>query len=909
MKKLFLILMIAFTASNSFAQFTDSSHLNDFIRDTIKDRRPGKITATDLQRALLGISNLVPVVTNDTTFLAAKNTEVPSASAVKKYITKTFGNLTISTGNTYVVNNQDSMLALDTAKVSDVAVVADSSKTYILKDTPATNLSNWVQIVTPAEVQAFNHRTANVLPEAGDYNHTQITGLDSLVNLKQDVITNLDDSVKYAKKSDSILVFATQYQNSLKQNKINYIGSIYNKNSWTDLSDFTVNGTTPTIVSNKLQFTGGTGSFTQSLDYSRYTALEKWTITARIVVGSVNTSTSYGLGIGLRSTNVNGLYNLSAQVGLNTTNLGHLFIYAGPSNNIVASSTSVLTVSTGDSIMEILQRNGDIVTFTAWNQTTKSLPISLSYSYIYDGSTTIFSPNTGRFAVFNFGGTQTLDSISITSLIPKNIEVAFVGDSKTVGYVTGNFNTRFSSLFAKYFNSITLAGGSDKTADVLNRVQEIIDVKPTYCVLNIGRNDIYYGVSTATILANYDTIVNRLTSAGIHVLHLLPLYETSINQSVLTNHILSTYNAADVIDSHLADYSGTPSNVLGTDNVHPNALGNQKIFESLMRSKFFNNTGIIALTALPGSGSYYNTTTPGLVPPTNGSLGYLKTDGTWGGSTIIDSVKNVNDTLSSYNKGTPKFIMTVDSLLTLDFTVGDANAPQIGDSILKNSNFLNNYIEAYREGEYQHLRNTYGIGTNLDTLFFHPAFSANEAVSIKIRKRVRMRVVDLKAWLTFPTNNGGLTESPAHTFTNTSGAPSGVFPQTIASATNKSLVWDMTNSSTQDAVAVGFDTSNVNNNYVSGSTAAWVCELYWFGGNIIARDGGTTTTFSTAFSPSSTGRLRLRRNGSTITGEYSTDSGVTWTLAHTYTFTSSALLYIKASWPVSSTSLVNANIQ
>jgi len=57
MKKILVLFSFLLVAAMSFAQFTDTAQLNTFIRDTIKDRRPEKVTAAQLQKALLGLSN------------------------------------------------------------------------------------------------------------------------------------------------------------------------------------------------------------------------------------------------------------------------------------------------------------------------------------------------------------------------------------------------------------------------------------------------------------------------------------------------------------------------------------------------------------------------------------------------------------------------------------------------------------------------------------------------------------------------------------------------------------------------------------------------------------------------------------------------------------------------------------
>jgi hypothetical protein len=56
----------------------------------------------------------------------------------------------ISITDTFVVDSQAEMLAL-VAQTGDIAVRTDNSKTFILKSSPATSLSNWVELPTPTD--------------------------------------------------------------------------------------------------------------------------------------------------------------------------------------------------------------------------------------------------------------------------------------------------------------------------------------------------------------------------------------------------------------------------------------------------------------------------------------------------------------------------------------------------------------------------------------------------------------------------------------------------------------------------------------------------------------------------------------------------------------------------------------
>lgn len=61
MKHLLFILSFIIIAFTSLAQFSDTAQLNAYIKDTVKDRRPEKVTAAQIQKGLLGISKfLIP---------------------------------------------------------------------------------------------------------------------------------------------------------------------------------------------------------------------------------------------------------------------------------------------------------------------------------------------------------------------------------------------------------------------------------------------------------------------------------------------------------------------------------------------------------------------------------------------------------------------------------------------------------------------------------------------------------------------------------------------------------------------------------------------------------------------------------------------------------------------------------
>mgnify|MGYP006951086922 CR=1 FL=1 len=75
---------------------------------------------------------------------------------------------------TFVVNTQAAMLALS-AQEGDVAVRTDLSKSFILTAAPASTLSNWQELLTPASpVTSIFGRVGSVTAATGDYTFAQI---------------------------------------------------------------------------------------------------------------------------------------------------------------------------------------------------------------------------------------------------------------------------------------------------------------------------------------------------------------------------------------------------------------------------------------------------------------------------------------------------------------------------------------------------------------------------------------------------------------------------------------------------------------------------------------------------------------------------------------------------------------
>lgn len=83
----------------------------------------------------------------------------------------------------FVVANQSAMLDLD-AQRGDFAVRTDIGKTFVLKQSPATTLANWIELQTTSDVVSVNGKTGAVTIEISD-----LDGLQAALNSKVDVTT------------------------------------------------------------------------------------------------------------------------------------------------------------------------------------------------------------------------------------------------------------------------------------------------------------------------------------------------------------------------------------------------------------------------------------------------------------------------------------------------------------------------------------------------------------------------------------------------------------------------------------------------------------------------------------------------------------------------------------------------
>jgi hypothetical protein len=339
------------------------------------------------------------------------------------------------------------------------------------------------------------------------------------------------------------------------------IGKIYANDNFPNLNDFDITGTSPTIVSNEIQFSN---SFTFD-HYARLktsvanaTSRQNWYFSTMIKVGSG------GLGgwFGLKS------LAITERSLVTTWSSNTLALQGNSGGAFSALSTATLSASTNDFLFIDMRRIGNRIIITGRNITTNSAQVVISYIFPSGNVTPITTPNTARWVIGSFGNV-TFKNISISSPDQQGADLAVIGDSITDLYSVSDFSKTFTNILRRTYDVITFAGPSDTSTDALARVQEVIDANPKNVILYCWINDTASGLSTATSTANVDALYTALNAAGINVLF-MNYYNTVASLTYMETHLSTNYPSRLIDPRPLMN-----TNALNADGVHMNDLGNE----------------------------------------------------------------------------------------------------------------------------------------------------------------------------------------------------------------------------------------------------------------------------------------------------------------------------------------------
>lgn len=370
------------------------------------------------------------------------------------------------------------------------------------------------------------------------------------------------------------------------------LGTLYNANTWSDLSDFDTSFSGVSISGGKINLTGGTRDSATVLSWDYTTCLTSWRMVSRFVVGE-KSATSYGLAHGIKGKDeyVDGLntgWSTFATLNLTThaTQGGKVYVLSGGNSSITAidSSTAKLTSSVGDTI--VLSTKWE---YTRFSVDVKNITTGGGVQHTFDFGTRV-RYNTGKFSLWSRGGIVTLDSLNISSEAVKDIDVIFIGDSKS-SCVNATSISKCPTRIAQvhYPNSNIHAGVGDRVNDVMDALPEIRSLNPKQALINLYYNDLW-NAPAINLMTEYAAMVDSLEAIGITTIKMTPQdYPSASFPDIRQRYdsfrtwLFSTYDSASIIDVFFdMQKCGVPCNFF---NAHPNDTGYAIIANKIINSK------------------------------------------------------------------------------------------------------------------------------------------------------------------------------------------------------------------------------------------------------------------------------------------------------------------------------------
>lgn len=129
MKHLLILYSLIIVTTIASAQFADSAQLNDYIRNEIRDKRPNKVTAEQLQKAILGVSD-------------AANSNIKNQYSTKQSANgwlDTLKLLTLYTDSLKMFNNITGKIGIDFSPNKPRYIITDAYHTKLGLNNPDGN--------------------------------------------------------------------------------------------------------------------------------------------------------------------------------------------------------------------------------------------------------------------------------------------------------------------------------------------------------------------------------------------------------------------------------------------------------------------------------------------------------------------------------------------------------------------------------------------------------------------------------------------------------------------------------------------------------------------------------------------------------------------------------------------------
>ncbi len=177
------------------------------------------------------------------------------------------------------------------------------------------------------------------------------------------------------------------------------------------------------------------------------------------------------------------------------------------------------------------------------------------------------------------------------SVDTRPVVVAF-GDSLTAGYGADpgqsypDFLQKDLDLRGYHYRVVNEGISGNTTKDGLNRIKDVLDLKPAVVIVAFGGNDGLRGIPPEVTRTNLDQILAQLTSAGAKIvlggITLPPNYGPEYIRQFNETYTLAAkkYHLA-LLPFLLKDVYGVPGS-MQEDGIHATAQGNQQVARNLL---------------------------------------------------------------------------------------------------------------------------------------------------------------------------------------------------------------------------------------------------------------------------------------------------------------------------------------
>lgn len=446
-------------------------------------------------------------------------------------------------------------VASNTISYTDSALVANTTYTYRVRAINAMGSSSYSNQTTATTFPLFPAAPANLTASSSSPTQINLSWADKSQNEAQFVIERSATSSGEFEAIDSVAANITTYSDNNLQASTQYYyrvkamntygssaytatagattqsltqpyGTIFSETSFSSASRFPIVGTGITRGTNKLTTSGNPTLFASYVVHDdaaspfRHTCLENWKMRARIKTPSSLNNSSYGIGLGVRSTNAFDPYSTSMRWSWDS-GANFIYLYYKTSISMQIVSTTKYTPQPNTYYWVEVTRAKDSFTYKIFDGATGATQLySVTLTFpTFTAGNYIKAHNTGQFVLYQFGGTNEITNWEVSTTALKNADYAAIGDSNMHGMFATNNSQRWvenaMTASGKTFN--IFAGISDRSSDVLQRLPEVIALKPKNVILSIGRNDLANSVALSTVQTNITNIINQLEAAGITV--------------------------------------------------------------------------------------------------------------------------------------------------------------------------------------------------------------------------------------------------------------------------------------------------------------------------------------------------------------------------------------------------------